>query len=358
MTSQLRTPTPVQRGDKVAVLSPAWAAPGYFPQIHEQAMERLRTHIGVEPVEFPTTRALGATPQERAADINEAFADPTIRAILTSVGGDDLIRVVPYLDPDGPLKDPKPFFGYSDNTNVLNWLWNLGVASYHGGATMVHLGPAHIDDLHLATLKAALFASGDILVTSPLETEDFGYDWSDTSALHEAAPREKSEPMEFIGSEILVRGRTWGGCAEVLDQLAWARRLPEPSALEGSILLLETSEIIPPPEYIGRWVRALGEGGYLSAVSGIVFAQPVVRQRSESSIDPSLTDPSLAARRHRHREAYIDYLLTNIARYSSDLLVCINAPIGHTRPQAILPYGGEITLDAPGERLIAHFPSN
>ena len=26
------------------------------------------------------------------------------------------------------------------NTNLLSWLWNLGVASYHGGSTMVHLG--------------------------------------------------------------------------------------------------------------------------------------------------------------------------------------------------------------------------
>jgi muramoyltetrapeptide carboxypeptidase LdcA involved in peptidoglycan recycling len=36
----------------------------------------------------------------------------------------------------------KPFFGYSDNTNLLLYLWNLGVIGFHGGSTMVTLrGP-------------------------------------------------------------------------------------------------------------------------------------------------------------------------------------------------------------------------
>ncbi len=37
--------------------------------------------------------------------------------------------------------DPKPFLGYSDNTNLLSWLWTQGVAAFYGGSTQVHLGP-------------------------------------------------------------------------------------------------------------------------------------------------------------------------------------------------------------------------
>ena len=69
-----------------------------------------------------------------------AFADPGIRAILATIGGDDQLTVLPFLDADLVAANPKPFAGYSDNTNLLNWLWNLGLASYHGGSTMVHLG--------------------------------------------------------------------------------------------------------------------------------------------------------------------------------------------------------------------------
>ena len=44
-------------------------------------------------------------------------------------------------------RDPKPFLGYSDNTNLLHWLWSSGVAGFYGGSTQVHLGPGPRDGL-------------------------------------------------------------------------------------------------------------------------------------------------------------------------------------------------------------------
>jgi muramoyltetrapeptide carboxypeptidase LdcA involved in peptidoglycan recycling len=85
---------------------------------------------GLIPAEYPTTRRLDATAQDRAADLNTAFADPSIRAVLATIGGEDQITVVPLLDPEVVKADPKPFLGYSDNTNLLNWLWTAGVAGF------------------------------------------------------------------------------------------------------------------------------------------------------------------------------------------------------------------------------------
>ncbi len=113
-----------------------------LPDRHELAMQRLRDELGLVPVEYPTTRQLGAPPEDRARDLMSAFADPTIRAVLATIGGDDQLTVLPHLDADTVLADPKPFVGYSDNTNLLNWLWSLGVVGYHGGSTMVHLARA------------------------------------------------------------------------------------------------------------------------------------------------------------------------------------------------------------------------
>lgn len=106
---------------RVAVLSTSFAAPGMFPAVHEQAMQRLRA-LGFEPVEFPTTRQLGASPADRARYIAAAFADESLLAILASIGGDDQITVIPYLDAETIAAHPKPFLGYSDNTHLLNWL--------------------------------------------------------------------------------------------------------------------------------------------------------------------------------------------------------------------------------------------
>ena len=138
--SELVLPPKARPGDAVAVVSPSFAAPAYFPEVHEQAMRRLAEVTGLVPVEYPTTRR-SSSPEDRARDLDAAFADPDIRAVLAVVGGEDQITVVPHLDPTLVRADPKPYLGYSDNTNILNWLWCNGVAGFYGGSTQVHLGP-------------------------------------------------------------------------------------------------------------------------------------------------------------------------------------------------------------------------
>ncbi|QEU11992.1 LD-carboxypeptidase [Dermabacter vaginalis] len=340
-------PAPVRKGDKVAVLSPAWAAPAYFPAIHEQAMRRLEELFGVEVVEYPTTRALGASPEERARDVNAAFADPHIRALFSTIGGDDQIRILRYLDPTLPFADPKPFFGYSDNTNLSAWLFARGIASFYGGSTMVHLGSGPtVDAEHLSSLRAALSGEGDLTYALPADSQDYGFDWSEERALTEASPREAAAPLEFYGPKVRVRGGTWGGCLEVLDQLAWANHLPDPCELDGAILIFETSEVLPSPDLVGRWIRGMGERGYLEAAAGVLVARPVVDDRD---------NPAPASVRAARRAAQRDYVLAELTRYAPDTPVCFGLPFGHTRPQYVIPYGGEITLDSELETITGHY---
>ncbi len=193
MSHELKIPVPVAPGDRVAVLSPSWPAPAHFPAVHEQALRRLRTDLGLEPVEFGTTRRAGS-PHERAADIDAAFADPSIRAVLATIGGDDQITVLKHLDPQLPLADPKPFVGYSDNTNLLNWLWYHGVGGVHGGSTQVHLGPGPaIDEQHLESLRCALFG-GEVRLRPVARSRDVGISWDDPRSLTDRAPDEEAEP--------------------------------------------------------------------------------------------------------------------------------------------------------------------
>jgi muramoyltetrapeptide carboxypeptidase LdcA involved in peptidoglycan recycling len=91
---ELLHPAKPRRGEKVAVLSPSFAVPAVAPEVHEQALRRFADVTGLIPVEYPTTRTLGASPRERAADVNAALADPEIRAIVSTIGGSDQIRVV------------------------------------------------------------------------------------------------------------------------------------------------------------------------------------------------------------------------------------------------------------------------
>ena len=125
MRPLLVVPPKLSRGDRVAVVSPSFAAPGAFPAVHEQSMRRLRDELGLQPVEYPTTRWLDAPVRDRAADLMAAFGDPSIKAVLATIGGDDQLVVLPHLDPSVVTAHPKAFPGYSDNTQPGR-AWSAG----------------------------------------------------------------------------------------------------------------------------------------------------------------------------------------------------------------------------------------
>lgn len=343
-------PAKARPGDRVAVLSPSFAAPAVAPAVHEQALRRLRDLTGLEPVEYPTTRRLDATPADRAADLNAAWRDPSVRAVLATIGGDDQITVVPHLDADAARADPKPFVGYSDNTNILSWLWTQGVAGFYGGSTQVHLGPGpEVDPCHLASLRAALLDGGSLEITEPGASEDFGLDWHDPAALTTHGEREPVGPWLWAGPARRVSGPTWGGCLEVVQWVLTAGRLPaDPAVLDGAVLLVETSEDLPPAHEVAWVLRSLGERGLLQAVAAVVAARPPA-----SAIDR--TPRPDAAARAAHRRDQADAVVTTVARYNPDAVVCVGPPFGHTRPQWIVPYGGTLTVDGATRTVRAHY---
>jgi muramoyltetrapeptide carboxypeptidase LdcA involved in peptidoglycan recycling len=335
-------------GDKVAVLSPSFAAPGFAPAVHEQAMQRLADTTGLVPVEYPTTRQLDAHPEARAADLNAAFGDPTVRAVLATTGGEDQITVIRHLAPEVVLADPKPFLGYSDNTNILNWLWTLGVRGFYGGSTQIHLGagPA-VDAIHAASLRAALLTGERLEITEPGESEDFGKDWRDPAALSEYGDREPTEPWAWAGPARVVEGPTWGGDIEVLQWLLTAGRFPsDPAVLDGSVLLLESCEELIGSREFGRIVRSLGERGLLAAIDAVVVARPPT-----SNFEVQRSSADRAALRARQR----DVAIASIDDYNSNAVVVVGVPFGHTRPQWILPYGGPFTVDSQRRQIWADY---
>lgn len=346
MSHEVVSPRRCSPGDQVAVLSPSWAAPAVFPDIHEQALARVRAELGLVPVEYPTTRRQGS-PQERAADLMAAFADPHIRAVFATIGGDDQITVLRHLDPEVVRADPKPFFGYSDNTNLLNWLWFHGIEAVHGGSTQVHLGPGPAPDAeHLVSLRAALFG-GEVVLSPVARTRDMGLQWDDQAALTESPPDLPAEPWTWSGPERVVTGPTWGGNIEVLRWNLEVGRFVRPAEdYEGTVLILETSEEMPTPEEVFRGLRHLGERGILEAAAALLWARPFA-----SGPGRARDEAEAAAFRAEHRQA----VLRAVEAYHPDLVVALDVDFGHTLPQWVLPYGGRVTVDGVARSITAHF---
>ncbi len=273
----------------MAVVSPSFAAPGMFPAVHEVAMRRLRADFGLEPVEYPTTRRLNSSAQDRAADLMSAFADPAVRAVLATIGGDDLLTVLPFLDPAIVVANPKPFVGYSDNTNLLNWLWNLGVVSYHGGSTMVHLGRGGgVHPVSAGSLRAALFTRGDLALYPVDVFSEDELDWNDATSLGKPAPTLAAPGWSWHQPDRVVTAPTWGGNLEILHWNLAANRWIRPvDDYAGCVLLLETSEEMPSATAVFRMLRDAGERGLLAQFPAVLVGrgcQMVCVTRSASEL--------------------------------------------------------------------------
>ncbi len=348
MRPELTVPPKLTAGDRVAVVSPSYAAPGAFPAVHEQAMRRLRAEFDLEPVEYATTRRLGATPADRAADLMAAFADPTIRAVLATIGGDDQLTVLPFLVAAVVTADPKPFVGYSDNTNLLNWLWNLGVAGYHGGSTMVHLGRGgRLHPVSAGSLRAALLTGGDVELHPVESFSEDELDWADPDSLDKEPPVQDSPGWDWHQPGVVVTAPTWGGNLEILHwNLAAGRWIRPVEDYAGCVLLLETSEEMPAAEEVFRMLRNAGERGLLAQ-----FPALLVGTAKASSLDHRRA----AADRDRYRAEQRAAVLRALEAYNPQAMAVFGVDFGHTDPQWVLPYGGSVTVDGPRRRITAHY---
>ncbi|MFI9784405.1 S66 peptidase family protein [Kitasatospora sp. NPDC051984] len=330
-------------GDRVAVLSPSFAGPGMFPLPYELGLRRLREQFGLEPVEYPTTRKLGASPQERAADVHAAFTDPSVTAILASIGGEDQISVIPHLDGELIRAHAKPFFGFSDNTNLLDFLWRHGVVSYHGGAVMTEFGrPGALDPLTEASLRAALFERGEFELR---EAEDVSTElgrWEDPATFERMPASEPATGTHWTRSDRVVEGVSWGGNLEILHWMAAADRLLPVEAYAGCVLVLETSEEMPSGTEVFRTLRNLGERGLLRQFPAVLFGRAMAW---------SFEQPNNAEQRAQYRAEQREGALRALDTYAPDTMAVFDVDLGHTSPQQVIPYGGLIRVDGPARRI-------
>ncbi|MFF5478670.1 S66 peptidase family protein [Streptomyces sp. NPDC012935] len=332
-------------GDRVAIISPGAGLPGLFPLPYELGLERLRKEYGLEPVEYPATRKMGSTPQERADDIHAAFADPDIKAVIASIGGDDQITVLPLLDRELIRANPKPFFGMSDNTNLLMFLRNTGIVGYHGVSVMCELGrPGAMHSQTADSLRAALFTSGAYELGPAERWNDINRDWADPATFDAQPQTRPGSGWTWVNAGQVVEGRTWGGCLEIVGWLLMADReiARDLSEYEGGVLLLETSEEMPSANEVFWTLRNMGERGLLQRFSALLMG----RAKTWSFEHPN--GPEEAARyAAEQREAVLRAMRT----YAPTTLIVFDVDLGHTDPQLVIPYGGTVRVDGPARRI-------
>lgn len=335
-------PLPLKAGDKVAIVSPSSGLPSLFPWVYAQGLERMRTLFKLEPIEFPTAlqtpEYLSKNPKARADDLNAAFADPSIKAIIATIGGNDQIRILPFLNKEIISANPKIFMGYSDCTNLHLFLWNLGLVSYYGGAVMTQFamgGEMHPYTIH--AIQKALFNPPIGTISPSAEYSDVDLDWSDKKNLAIKRPMYPCQGWEWYQfQEEVIEGPLWGGCLEVLSfHLSVKKYLPPFEQLEGAILFLETSEEMPPDVFVYHFIAALAELGLLQKFKALLMAYP--KAQFCGLYPPEGREAFIINQQNAVKNALRDY--------KSDLPVIFNMNFGHTDPQMIVPNGGQVKIN-------------
>lgn len=342
------SPAKPRPGDRVAVLSPSSGLPGILPLPFELGLRRLREEFALVPVEYPSTRKMGSTPRERAADIHAAFSDPAVKAVVASIGGDDQITVLPYLDRELLRANPKPFFGYSDNTSLLVFLERLGIVGYHGGSVMVELGrPGAMHPLTAESLRAALFTHGVHELVPAGESGCVNGRWEDPRTFDAEPAMLPADGWTWHNAGRVVEGASWGGELEILSWMLMADREIRPAAeYEGRVLFLETSEEMPGADQVYRILRNMGERGLLERFPALLMG----RARNWS-----FERPLGAKAGEEYRVLQRQSVLRALSEYAPGTMAVFDVDLGHTDPQVIIPYGGQVRVDGPARRIVVTY---
>lgn len=247
MTSQvtaLERPPRLVTGDRIAVVAPSGPV---LPEHLDGGVEILRGY-GLEPVVCPHVREidprlpyLAGGDRGRARDLEDAWCDPSLAAVVCARGGFGAQRVVDLLDWERMSRAaPKAFVGFSDATALHEAIARrLGVATLYGP-----------------------MAAAEVFVTDPATQDHLR-----ATLLDPASVQTLSSPAAGTIAGGRAAGVTVGGCLTLLATDLGTRFARSTAA--GGVLLLE--DVALDPYELDRSLTQLARAGLLDGVAGIAI---------------------------------------------------------------------------------------
>jgi muramoyltetrapeptide carboxypeptidase LdcA involved in peptidoglycan recycling len=329
---KLLKPHKLNRGDRVATVSLSWGGAGDTNLLwrYNLGKKRLQEQFGLEVVEMPNTLKgsdyLYHHPEKRAEDLMAAFCDTSIKAIFSCIGGNESVRMLPYIDFNIIKSNPKIFIGYSDTTITHFMCLKSNLSSFYGVSVLAELAEnIKVFDYTADWLKKVLFNNSPIgLIKATRKWTGEIIEWRESNVFV-AKTMIKNQEYEFLQGDGVTQGQLIGGCIEVMEMIKGTLLWPSNDIFEGAILFFETSEDIPEPLYIENCLRNYGSLGILQKVNAIIFGKP-------------------------YQEKYYDEYKSSILKIISELglyhlPIVYNMPFGHNEPMICLPYGAMAEID-------------
>lgn len=310
----------LQPGDTIGIVTPSWGGPAIFPHRLDNAIGYLESrgfHVRVAPHARGSNGFVSGTVTERTADLHDLFADPDVRAIIASVGGDHSCHLLPDLDFELIAQNPKVFMGYSDITVLNVAIWQrTGLVTFDGPTMMTGFAeyPAPFD--YTIRYFDRAVCSGEAIgriEEAGRWTEEL-LDWRTKADL--TRPRHMSDSPGWTWlREGAAVGQLVGGCIESLQHLRGTAFWPD---FQDRLLFLETSEAKPSPARVDGILMDYENMGVWGRISGLLVGRPMYYSDSEKA--------ELRAIVQRRTADYSFPIVTDM-------------DFGHTAPRFTLPLG-------------------
>jgi len=242
-------PKALKKGDTIGLIAPGYAIK---PEILLEAKETLEK-MGFIP--FHTHRILGNhgyfsnSDTERAADLNEMFANKNVDGILCARGGYGCTRIMHMIDYGLIKKNPKAIIGFSDITAILNGIHQeTGLITFHGP-----VGSTINDAYSIEQLLNVVMQTNELPIIKNVEiTKQEEY--------------RKAEYNRYCINPGVVHGKLVGGSLTLVNALIGT---PHEIDFTDAIVFLE--DIEEAPYRIDRMLTQLIQGKTFNKAAGFVF---------------------------------------------------------------------------------------
>lgn len=315
-----RVPDKLMPGSHVRVIAPATSLAVISAEQRATATQRLQ-EMGLslsfskhaEVLDMMGSSALSG----RVDDLHAAFADPSVDAVLTVLGGYNSHQLLAYLDYELIATNPKILCGFSDITALSNALYaRTGLVTYSGPHYSTFSMQKGIEYTSEYFKKCLFNAEPYEVLPAPTWSDDAWYRDQDN---REFIPNEGYVVLQEGEAE----GTLIGGNASTLILLNGTAYLPP---LAGSILMLE-DDLEATPHAFQRYLQALIHQPGFDGVRGLVIGR---FQKATQMTDELLR-----------------YIISTKQELRS-IPIIAQANFGHTTPQFTFPIGGQATLAAVG----------
>lgn len=330
-------PKKLHMGDEVSVVSLSSGILGedttsYQREILEKNLKKLGLRIHYTKNSLRGINYIRSHPEKRAEDLIEAFTRKTTKMIWSAIGGEDTIKILPFLNSDDfrtiIKNNPKIFMGFSDTTINHLFLYSCGLTTYYGPALLPDMADPSGEILpYTEHWLAELFCNSENKIIKPSANwyhnrTSFGYDQLNSVLDQES----EKHGFEFFGSDGVVEGELLGGCLESLvyglNEDKKGIFFPSLYIWNKKILFIESSNKKPQIKKFSAMIFELEKFGIYKVIKAIIVGKPC------------------------NEECYSEYkkIIYKISRKYS-LPVVYNLNFGHSMPRMIIPYGQRILID-------------